>query len=112
MRPETVGSEIPCNAAAELMEALQAQTSTLQGQVHLEERLCTQMEQLSIALDQHRNLQQELLKALQVTARGFGHRLGLGLGVWTRFSVRREEWSEGEEDEGQEQRQGWNNTLS
>ena len=43
-RLETAGSEIPCDAAAELTEALQAQMSTLQGQVHLEERLCAQME--------------------------------------------------------------------
>ena len=111
-RSETVGSEIPCDAAAELTEALWAQMSTLQGQAHLEERLCAQMEQLSISLDQHQNLQQELLEALQVAARGFGHGLGLGLGMWTRFGVRREEWSEGEEDEGQEQRRGWNDTLS
>ena len=98
--------------AAELTEALRAQTSAFQGQVHLKERLCTQMEQLSISLDQHWNLQQELLEALQVVARGFGHGLGLGLGIWTRFGARREEWSEGEEDEGQEQRRGWNDTLS
>ena len=43
VRSETAGSEIPCDAAAELTEALQAQTSALQGQVHLEERLCAQM---------------------------------------------------------------------
>ena len=43
-RSETAGLEIPCDAAAELMEALRAQTSALQGQVHLEERLCAQME--------------------------------------------------------------------
>ena len=111
-RSETVGSEILCDAAAELTEALRAQTSTLQGQAHLEERLCAQMEQLSISLDQHRKSQQELLKALQVVARGFGHGLGPGLGVQTGFGVRQEEWSEGEEDEGQEQRCGWNDTLS
>ena len=70
-RSETVGSEIPCDMAAELTEALWAQTSTLQGQAHLEERLCTQMERLSISLNQHQNSQQELLKALQVTAWGF-----------------------------------------
>ena len=104
MRPETVGSEIPCDMAAELTEALRAQTSTLQGQAHLEERLCAQMERLSISLDQHQNSQQELLEALQVTALGFGHGLGPGLGVWTRFGARWEEWSEGEEDDGQEQR--------
>ena len=65
-----------------------------------------------ISLDQHQNSQQELLEALQVVAWGFGHGLGPGLGVWTGFGARREEWSEGEEDEGQEQRHGWNNTLS
>ena len=43
-RSETVGSEIPCDMAAELMEALRVQTSALQGQAHLEKRLCTQME--------------------------------------------------------------------
>ena len=43
-RSETAGLEIPCDVAAELMEALRAQMSTLQGQVHLEERLCAQME--------------------------------------------------------------------
>ena len=111
-RSETAGLEILCDAAAELTEALQAQTSALQGQMHLEERLCAQMERLSISLDQHWNSQQELLEALQVAVWGFGHRLGPGLGVWTRFGARQEEWSEGEEDEGQEQRHGWNNTLS
>ena len=63
-RTETAGSEIPCDAAAELMEALWAQTSAMQGQVHIKERLCTQMERLSISLDQHQNSQQELLEAL------------------------------------------------
>ena len=111
-RLETAGSEIPCDTAVELTEALQAQTSALQGQAHLEERLCAQMERLSISLNQHQNSQQELLEALQVAARGFRHRLGPGLGMWTRFGARREEWSEGEEDEGQEQRCGWNDTLS
>ena len=111
-RSETAGSEIPCDAAAELMEALRAQTSTLQGQVHLKERLCAQMERLSISLDQHRNSQQELLKALQVAAQGFRHGLGLELGIWTGFGARQEEWSKGEEDKGQEQRCGWNDTLS
>ena len=112
MRSETAGSEIPCDVAVELMEALWVQTSALQGQVHLEERLCTQMERLSISLDQHRNSQQELLEALQAAVWGFGHGLGPGLGIWTGFSTRREEWSKGEEDEGQEQRHGWNDTLS
>ena len=44
VRLETAGSEIPCDVAAELTEALRAQTSTLQGQAHPEERLCAQME--------------------------------------------------------------------
>ena len=44
VRSETAGSEIPCDAVAELTEVLRAQTSTLQGQVHLKERLCAQME--------------------------------------------------------------------
>ena len=52
--------------AAELTEALWAQMSAMQGQVCIEERLCAQMERLSISLYQHQNLQQELLKALQV----------------------------------------------
>ena len=112
VRTETAGLEIPCDMAAELTEALWAQTSAMQGQACIEERLCTHMERLSISLNQHQNLQQELLKALQVTAWGFGHGLGLGLGAWTGFSARQEEWSEGEEDEGQEQRCRWNNTLS
>ena len=43
-RSETAGSEIPCDAVAELTEVLRAQTSALQGQAHLEERLCAQME--------------------------------------------------------------------
>ena len=43
-RMETVGSEIPGNTATELMEALWAQMSAMQGQVHIKERLCTQME--------------------------------------------------------------------
>ena len=43
-RSEMAGSEIPCDAAVELTEALRAQTSTLQGQAHLKERLCAQME--------------------------------------------------------------------
>ena len=112
MRSETVGLEIPCDTAAELTEALWAQTSAMQGQAHIEERLCAQMEQLSISLDQHRNSQQELLEALQAAVWGFGHGLGPGLGIWTGFSTRREEWSKGEEDEGQEQRRGGDNTLS
>ena len=112
MRLETAGSEIPCDTVAELTEALWVQMSALQGQAHLKERLCAQMEQLSISLNQHQNSQQELLEALQVTAWGFGHGLGPGLGIWTGFGVRREEWSEGEEDEGQEQRRRWNDTLS
>ena len=112
VRSESVGSEIPCDTAVELTEALRAQTSALQGQAHLKERLCTQMEQLSISLDQHRNSQQELLEALQVAVQGFGHGLGPGLGIWTGLGVRREESSRGEEDEGQEQRHGWNDTLS
>ena len=64
VRSEMAGSEIPCDVVAELTEALWAQTSALQGQAHLEERLCTQMERLSISLDQHWNSQQELLEAL------------------------------------------------
>ena len=43
-RSETAVSEIPCDVAAELTEALRAQTSALQGQAHIEERLCAQME--------------------------------------------------------------------
>ena len=57
-RSETAGLEIPCDVAAELTEALQVQTSALQGQAHLKERLCTQMEQLSISLDQNQNSHQ------------------------------------------------------
>ena len=112
MRTETVGSEIPSDMAMELMEALWAQTAAMQGQVHIEERLCTQMEQLLISLNQHRSSQQELLEALQVVVQGFGHRLGLGLDAWAEFTVGWEEWSEGEEDEVQGRRHGWNDTLS
>ena len=112
VRTETVGLEIPCDVAAELTEALRAHMSAMQGQACIEERLCAQMEQLSISLDQHRDSQQELLEALQVAAWGLGHGLGLGLDAWARFTTGREEWSEGKEDEGQEQRHGWNNTLS
>ena len=101
VRTETAGSEIPGNAAMELTEALRVQMSAMQGQAHIKEWLCTQMEQLSISLNQHRNSQQELLKALQVAAWGFGHRLGLGLDTWARIAMGQEEWSEGEEDEGQ-----------
>ena len=43
-RMEMAGSEIPGNTAMELMEALQVQTSAMQGQAHIEEQLCTQME--------------------------------------------------------------------
>ena len=106
------GSEIPGGAATELTEALRAQMSAMQGQAHIEERLCAQMEQLSISLNQHQNSQQELLEALQVVAWGFGHRLGSGLDTWAGITVGREEWSEGEEDEGQGRRCGWNDTLS
>ena len=102
---ETAGSEIPGSAATELTEALWAQTSAMQGQAHIEERL-------SISLDQHWNSQQELLEALQVAARGFRHGLGSGLDMWARITVGREEWSKGEEDEGQGWRHGWNDTLS
>ena len=109
---ETAGSEIPGSAATELTEALWAQTSAMQGQARIEERLCAQMEQLSISLDQHRNSQQELLEALQVAAQGFGHGLGSGLDMWAGITVGRKEWSKGEEDEGQGWRCRWNNTLS
>ena len=70
------------------------------------------MEQLLISLDQHWNSQQELLEALQVAVWGFRHGLGLGLETWARIATGWEEWSEGEEDEGQGQRCRWNNTLS
>ena len=90
-RTEMVGSEIPRNVATELMEALWVQTSAMQGQARIEEWLCAQMEQLSISLDQHRNLHQELLEALQVAAQGFRHRLGLGLDTWARIATGREE---------------------
>ena len=103
----------------ELMEALRAQTSAMQGQARIEEWLCAQMERLLISLDQHQNSQQELLKALQVAAWGFGHRLESGLDAWAGFAAGQEEWSkgeeewsEGEEDEGQGRRHGWNDTLS
>ena len=43
-RSEMAASEIPCDAAAELTEALWAQTSAMQSQAHIEERLCSQME--------------------------------------------------------------------
>ena len=109
---ETVGSEIPSNMVMELTEALWAQTSAMQGQAHIEEWLCAQMVQLLISLDQHRNSQQELLKALQVTVQGFGHGLGSGLDTWARIAAGREEWSEGEEDEGQGWRHGGSDTLS
>ena len=112
VRLETAGSEIPRNAATELTEALQAQTSAMQGQVHIGEWLCAQMEQLLISLDQHQNSHQELLEALQVTARGFGHGLESGLDTWAGIAVGREEWSKGEEDKGQGQRHRWNDTLS
>ena len=36
-RSETAVSEIPCDVAVELMEALWVQTSTFQGQAHLKE---------------------------------------------------------------------------
>ena len=49
--------------ATELKEALWVQTTAMQGQACIEEQLCTQMEQLSISLDQHRSSQQELLEA-------------------------------------------------
>ena len=93
-------------------EALWAQTSALQGQAHLEERLCTQMELLLITLNQHWNSQQELLEALHAAAQGFGHGLGSGLDMWAGITLGREEWSEGEEDEGQGRRRGWNDNLS
>ena len=43
-RTETAGLEIPGSMATELMEALWAQTSAMQGQARIEERLCAQME--------------------------------------------------------------------
>ena len=43
-RTETAGSEIPGNAATELTEALRVQMLAMQGQAHIEERLCAQME--------------------------------------------------------------------
>ena len=100
VRMETVGLEIPGNAATELTGALWVQTSAMQGQAHIEEQLCAQMERLSISLDQHWNSQQGLLKALQVVAWGFGHGLGSGLDTWARIAAGWEEWSEEEEDKG------------
>ena len=44
VRTEMAGLEIPGNAAMELTEALWAQTSAMQGQAHIGEWLCTQME--------------------------------------------------------------------
>ena len=44
VRMETAGSEIPGNAAMELTEALRAQMSATQGQTHIREWLCAQME--------------------------------------------------------------------
>ena len=111
-RTETAGLEVPSSAAMELTEALRAQMSAMQGQAHIEERLCAQMERLLISLDQHRNAQQELLEALQVAARGFRHGLGVGLDTWAGITMGQVEWSEGEEDKGQGQRHGWNDTLS
>ena len=111
-RTETMGSEIPGNVATELTGALWAQMSAMQGQVCIEERLCAQMERLSISLDQHRSSQQELLEALQVAARGFGHGLGSALDLWAGITGGWEEWSEGEEDEGQGRRRRWNDNLS
>ena len=43
---------------------------------------------------------------------GFRHGLGSGLDTWVRITRGWEEWSEGEEDEGQGQRCGWDDTLS
>ena len=43
-RTETAGSEIPGSVATELTEALRAQTSAMQGQARIKERLCAQME--------------------------------------------------------------------
>ena len=60
-RSETAGLEIPGTEATELMEALQVQMATMQVQAHIKEWMCTQMEQLSISLNQHRFSQQELL---------------------------------------------------
>ena len=112
VRTEMAGLEIPGKVAMELTEALWVQTSAMQGQAHIEERLCAQMERLSISLNQHQNSQQELLEALQVVTWGFGHGWGLGLDTWAGIAMGREEWSEGEEDEGQGWRHGWDDTLS
>ena len=118
VRMETAGLEIPGNAATELTEALQVQTEalqvqtmTMQGQACIEEWLCTQMEQLSISLDQHHSSQQ-LLEALHVAVWGFRHGLGSGLDAWAGIATGWEEWSEGEEDEEQGWRCRWNDTLS
>ena len=42
-RMEAVGLEFPGNAAMELTEALQAQTSAMQGQACIKEQLCMHM---------------------------------------------------------------------
>ena len=65
----------------------------------MEEQLGTQMEHLAISLDQHRSMQQELLKALHLAAQGFGHGLGSGLDVWAGIAAGQVEWSKGEDDE-------------
>ena len=98
---ETVGSEIPGTKAMELTEALWAQMAMMQGQACIEEQMCTQMEQLSISLNQHRFTQQELLEALHLMAWGFRYGLGSGLDLWARIATSQEEWSK-----------GWNDTLS
>ena len=94
-RTETAGSEIPGNTAMELMEALQAQTSAMQGQVHIKEWLCAQMERLLISLNQHWTLQQELLKALHVAAQGFRYGLGSGLETWAGIGDMGRGWRHG-----------------
>ena len=112
VRTEMVGSEIPGTETAELTEALQAQTAVMQGQVHVEEQLGSQMEQLLISLNQRRSMQQELLEALHLAAWSFGYGLGSGLDVWAGIATGQEEWSEGEEDKEQGRRCRWNDTLS
>ena len=109
-RTETAGLEIHRIMATELTEALQAQMTVMQGQACIEEWLCGQMEQLSISLNQHHSLQQELLEALHGMAWGFGHGLGSGLDAWARIAMGWEEWSKGEEDKEQGRRCRWNNT--
>ena len=99
-------SETSPAGLAELEGAIQAQTTALQDQLATQEWLAGRLERVTVALDGHRTVMEELLAALTSVGRRFGAGLGSGLdarseallhGEWGGIRVTREEVSENEQ---------------